>query len=192
LDELQKLDVGAWFSDSFRGERVPTLTEVIEEARGRVRWNVELKYNRPDPLLVRKTIAVLREANLADTCVITSLDQRAIDEVRRLAPEFKTGLILTTAMGRRLGVSTDFLSVNARQLQGSFLAAARKRGLAIHVWTVNDRDQMLRMLVWGVDNIITDEPAMLRDLINELESLSPPERLAVNLRTSILSVPRSR
>src|SRR5262249_2835558 len=43
-DEVRRLDVGSWFSPAFAGERVPTLVEVIDLCRGRIRLNIELKF----------------------------------------------------------------------------------------------------------------------------------------------------
>ena len=43
---LRRLDAGAWFGSAFRGERVPTLTEALECARGRCGVNVEIKVDR--------------------------------------------------------------------------------------------------------------------------------------------------
>ena len=52
-EELREIDIGSWFSSDFRKERTPTLEEAINLARGRIRLNIELKYNRPDPELVK-------------------------------------------------------------------------------------------------------------------------------------------
>ena len=48
-----------------------------------------------------------------------------------------------------------------------FLAAAHRRGLAVHVWTIDDRAEMVRLLDLGVDGVMTDRPALLRDVLAE-------------------------
>jgi glycerophosphoryl diester phosphodiesterase len=47
------------------------------------------------------------------------------------------------------------------------IAYAHARGLQVHVWTINDRPTMTRLLDLGVDGLITDEIAMLRGLLEE-------------------------
>ena len=54
---------------------------------------------------------------------------------------------------------------------------ARRRGLGVHVWTVNTRKEMRRLIDLGVDNIITDRPEVLRALLDERAALSDVERL---------------
>jgi len=54
FDELGEIDIGSWFSGDFSNERTATLDEAIKLVNGRIKLNIELKYNRPDPELVEK------------------------------------------------------------------------------------------------------------------------------------------
>jgi glycerophosphoryl diester phosphodiesterase len=45
------------------------------------------------------------------------------------------------------------------------VAAAHGLGVEVHVWTINEVDQMKELLALGADGIITDYPARLRDLV---------------------------
>jgi glycerophosphoryl diester phosphodiesterase len=46
-----------------------------------------------------------------------------------------------------------------------FVSEAHNRGVQVHVWTVNERDEMIRLLDLGVDGIMTDRPAVLREVL---------------------------
>jgi glycerophosphoryl diester phosphodiesterase len=46
-----------------------------------------------------------------------------------------------------------------------FVGLAHRRGLHVHVWTVNDADQMRTLLDLGVDGLVTDRPTLLREVL---------------------------
>jgi glycerophosphoryl diester phosphodiesterase len=46
-----------------------------------------------------------------------------------------------------------------------FIAEAHKRAIKVHVWTIDDPDEMTRLLDLGVDGIMTDRPAVLREVL---------------------------
>jgi glycerophosphoryl diester phosphodiesterase len=48
-----------------------------------------------------------------------------------------------------------------------FVTAAHDRGLQVHVWTVDDPEECARMLDVGVDGVMTDRPAMLKELLEQ-------------------------
>jgi len=186
LEEARTIDVGAWFGPAFAGERIPTLAEAIGLVRGRLKLNIELKYNRPDPELAAAVVRVLQEERFVDNCVITSLDYTSLQEVGRLAPGLKTGLVLTRSVGRPARLPLDFLSLSTNAAEPRLISHAHRTGKDVHVWTVNDRDTMTRMMEAGVDNVITDEPVEMRRVLLERESLTPAEKLAFQLRRRLL------
>lgn len=179
LKELQTIDVG---KDKFPGERVPTLREAIDLVKGRMGLNIELKYNIPDPTLGPKVIEILREKNMLDKCVVTSLDLEALRLAEALEPRLVTGLIVTKALGNPTKLGVDFLSVNQNSVTRLLVWQAKRQGLAVHVWTVNDAATFERMADRGVDVVISDHPADLAALRRARATLSPPELIALRLR----------
>jgi glycerophosphoryl diester phosphodiesterase len=182
LVEIQALDIGSRSGPQHAGERVPTLAEVIDYARGRFRINVELKYNVPDPGLAPAVVALLREQDFIDDVVITSLDLAALRQVKGIEPRLVTGLIVTAAVGNVLRVDADFVSLNSARATARLVAQARAAGKQVHVWTVNEPEVMLRMIERDVDNIITDDPATLVRVMRERNALSPAEKVGLRLR----------
>jgi glycerophosphoryl diester phosphodiesterase len=184
-DELKTIDIGSWFSPDFAEERIATLEEVIELARGRIKLNIELKYNRPDPELAGKVESIIRERGFIKECVITSLDHKALMGFRKSCPELRVGLIVFRSVGNPLRADVDFVSMNAGRVTSGLVKQAHKRNKGVHVWTVNDAHNALAMIEMGVDNIITDDPEGLRRLLQAWNDLTDTERIAVMLRRLI-------
>jgi glycerophosphoryl diester phosphodiesterase len=188
--ELQAIDVGRKYGPGFAGEVPPTLEEVIALVRGRMKLNVELKYNVPDPGLAPAVIDLLKREHFLDQVVITSLDYAALKQVKSLEPSLQTGHIVTAAVGNVVRTEADFLSLNSARASTALVRRAHAAGKGVHVWTVNDPEVMLRMIERGVDNIITDDPALLARVIQERRSLSRPELLGLRLRVLFDIPPR--
>jgi glycerophosphoryl diester phosphodiesterase len=188
--ELQAIDIGRKYDPKFTGEVPPTLEEVIALVRGRMKINVELKYNVPDPGLVPAVIDLLKREDFLDQVVITSLDYAALKQVESLEPRLHTGHIITAAVGNVLRSEADFLSLNSARATTSLVRKAHATGKGVHVWTVNKPEVMLRMIERGVDNIITDDSALLARVIEERRGLSRPELLGLRLRVLFEIPPR--
>ncbi len=172
------------------GQSVPTLEQVIDLVRGRMRINVELKYNVPDPALAPAVIDLLRAKDFLDQVVITSLDYAALRQVEGIDPAIDTGLIVTAAVGDETRAQADFLSLNSARATPALILQARAAGKDVHVWTVNDPEVMLRMIERDVDNVITDEPAMLVRVMRDRNALTPAEQLGLRLRILFSTAPR--
>jgi len=178
--DLRHVDVGSWFSPEFTNEPLTTLEEALMVAEGRIGLNIELKYNGHDQRLAERVVEQVREAECRH-CIITSLSQQGLARVRELAPEIPIGQIVTAAVGDVTRLDVDLLSINQSRVSPGVVRANRAAGLATHVWTVNNIDDMSQMIDTGVDNIITDEPARLRTLLEERAELSDTELLLLAL-----------
>ena len=186
LAELKTVDIGTLKDAAFAGEHVPTLQEVIDEARGKLKLNIELKYNRPDSLLVPEVLRIVRENGLVDQSTITSLDYGALEDVERRAPEFRTGMIVTKSVGVPAKLPVDFLSVNQAATNAKLVERTQRQGKEVHVWTVNTRDDMVRMIELGVDNLITDNPGDAVAVRQERAAMSTAEKMALRLRRVLM------
>jgi len=189
--ELQAIDIGRKRGPQFTGERAPMLQEVIDLVRGRMKINIELKYNVPDPGLAPAVVELLRREDFIDQVVITSLDYGALRQIRSIEPRLKTGHIVTASMGDVLRTEADFLSLNSAKATTSLVRRARAAGKDVAVWTVNDPEVMLRMIERGADNIITDDPALLVRVMRERAALSNAEILGLRLRILFDKPPRA-
>jgi glycerophosphoryl diester phosphodiesterase len=180
--EVRQLDVGSWFDPTFSGERVPTLAEVIDLCRGKVRLNIEMKFFGPDRRLSRKVADIVREQGVEPDCLVTSLNYDALREAKRHNARLRTGLTVAHAVGDVSRLEVDALSVRADFLSDEVLRAARRHGREVHVWTVNDAREMTRLMKRGVDNIITSDPDLAVRTRDEWASLTGAERLVLASR----------
>jgi glycerophosphoryl diester phosphodiesterase len=188
--EITAIDIGRKYDPRFAGETPPTLAEVIDLVRGRMKLNIELKYNVPDPELAPAVVALLRREDFLDQAVITSLDYAALRQVRQLEPRLATGHIVTAAVGNVVKSEADFLSLNSARATPSLVRRAQAAGKQVHVWTVNKPEVTLLMIERGVDNIITDDPALVARVMAERRNLNRAELLGLRLRTLFDIPPR--
>ncbi len=177
LERVQQIDVGSWFDPAFSSERVPTLAQVLEEVRGKSQLVIELKYYGHDQALEQRVIDVVEAAGMADEVVVMSLKLPGIQKLKALRPEWTAGLLAATAVGDLSRLDVDFLAVNAGMANPRFIRRARAAGKPVFVWTINDALSLSRWMSMGVDGVITDEPALAREVLAERASLSPAERL---------------
>lgn len=180
--EVQELDAGSWFSSEYAGERIPRLLDIIQLARGRIQLNIELKGTKKPSRVTQRVVEMVRQQDFLEQCVITSLDREALREVKKLEERLEVGQIVSVSVGDITRLDVDFLSVNAKNVNRKLIRAAELSGKQIHVWTVNDARQMSTMIDLGVDNIITDDPPLLIDLLDQRSSLSNLERVLLGFR----------
>jgi glycerophosphoryl diester phosphodiesterase len=190
LDELREIDVGSWFAPEFGDERIATLQEAIDLARGRIKLNIELKYTRDDPTLAPKVGGIVRQNDFAEECVVSSLNIRVLREIEEGFPELETGFIVFRAVGDLARLDVDFLSISAANATTRLVRDLRRRGRDLHVWTVDDPQNALAMIELGVDNIITGRPVGVRRVLDEWNELSDGEKIALMLRNLIVGIER--
>lgn len=169
LAELKKLDAGSWFSAEFAGEPLPTLREVIRAVKGKMKLNIEIKISGNEPDIAEKVVEIVRAENFIDECMITSFDKAAVVRCKKIAPEIKTGFIFNEKNTEDyLNGSWEILSCKYTVVNQDFVNGARKAGKLIHVWTVNEKDMMKKIIAFGVDGIITNYPDRLHEVLKEM------------------------
>ena len=165
--EIEKLDAGSSFHKKFRGEKIPTLDEVLKFCKGRLDLNIEIKYNGKNKGIVKKVVRVIEQNGFEDHCVITSMNYGFLQQVKKANPNIRTGYIMTMTYGSISRITAaDFFSVKYTYIDEEFVREAHSLGKEVHAWTVNYRGDIKRMMDVGVDNIITDNPVLVRKVMN--------------------------
>ncbi|MCK5515484.1 MAG: hypothetical protein KAI39_01320, partial [Desulfobulbaceae bacterium] len=180
LQQLKEIDVGSWFSPDFSNERVPTLAEVLNEAQGKARVMIELKYYGHDQQLEQLVVDIVEQAEMVNDVAIMSLKYDGVRKIRKLRPDWVVGLLSAKAIGNTAKLDVDFLAVNMAMATPKFISKAQSAGKQLFVWTVNDQISMSRIISMGVDGIITDEPELARTVLTERLNMSSVERLLIH------------
>ena len=178
LTQLRELDAGSFFAETFRGEKIPTLEEVFDEIGARAFINVELtNYSTPRDALVEKTCELVRKFKLQDRILFSSFFASNLKQAAVSLPEVPRALLALDgwkgAWARSFGFNFGeyaalhpyLTDVTAQQVQ-----RVHRLGRKINVWTVNAEADIRRLLGWGVDGIITDDPLNAARVISGLSS----------------------
>lgn len=166
---LAALDAGyrARWGDRFAGTRLSRLDELLDLARGRAQVMVEIKREAVDRSgnIEREVMAAARRTDTLEAIGVISMSLRAVRRLRAASPDVPTGYVLrrrggrrSAARGARLGV--DFLiGPTRRWIRAPGLAGgARRRGIRLGAYVVNDRASLEAMLERGVESLATDRP----------------------------------
>jgi glycerophosphoryl diester phosphodiesterase len=180
LAQLKQLDAGSWFDPAFASERIPTLKEVLETMGSRLLLNIELKSTSPcDGGLEKAIVAQVRHHRLDERVFFSSFNPFSLRRIKRIAPHIPVGLlyvpslplplyqVLLTALVPHEACHPGYATVDVR-----YVAWAQRRGYRVNVWTVDDPDEMRRLIRLGVDGIITNVPDVLRHVLEMNQSAS--------------------
>ena len=173
LAQLKQLDAGSSFDPAFADQRIPTLKEVLETFGSRLLLNIELKsFNLSDNGLEQAVIAQIRQHDLNSRAIISSFNPVSLRRVKKIAPHIPVGLLyaLNLPLPLRLAWLAPLFPHEARHpertmVNARYVAWARRHGYRVNVWTVNDPDEMCRLVGLGVDSIITDVPDVLHQIL---------------------------
>ena len=177
--ELADLDVGSFFDPAFSDQRVPTLREVLELAKGRAGVFIELKYYGHDRSLEQKVVDLVESTKTVSDIVIMSLDYGGVRKTADLRPTWTYGLLNAVAIGDLTHLDVNFLALTAKACSYGTIRRAHKRGMKVYAWTIDDPVQMSVMMSRGVDGIITDKVALARRVQEFREKLTPLGRFVV-------------
>jgi glycerophosphoryl diester phosphodiesterase len=188
LDDLKDIDIGSWFAPEFRDQRVPTLAEVLDLCKGKIRVNIELKYYGHDQQLEQRVADIVRSREMDSQVVAMSLKMDAVRKMKSIRPNWRVGLLMSVSAGDLSKIEADFLAVNAGFVHRGFVRRVHDAEKEVFVWTVNDALAMSNMIGRGVDGLLTDKPALARRVLEERAKMSAPQRLLLEL-AELLGVP---
>jgi len=179
LAEIRRLSAGypARFGSTYRGERVPTLGEVLGLLRERAQAMIEIK---PDAVtddaeggIEAHVVEEVRKAGMQKEVALISFDRRALMRCRTLAPEIlrghlfergKAGDMLTGARE----VASELVMPEKRLLSDELRDRAREAGVKVATWVVDDIEELRRLMRFELYGVGSNRPG---EMLEALQSL---------------------
>jgi len=192
--ELLTMDAGRMFTMDngktfpFRGKgiTIATLDEALK-AIPDMRFNVDLKDNNLE--LVKEFAKIVRENNAENRVLGASFHDTILKKIRIIIPEITSSFskkeMLKIVILNKLGIlgfqgkfKADAAQIPEYQgkikvLTKSLIRILHKKGVKVHIWTVNNKKDMIRLFNMGVDTVMTDNPRLLIETVREMAPPGP-------------------
>ncbi len=177
LAQLRKLEYGGWKDPKFRGERIPLLTEMLDELPAGKWFFLEIK----DSVRIVKPIAEILAEKSPDKgrVIIISFDKEVIKACRETIPEYRACLLSSLKNFSKRGEPERVLGDLERcgsqglafkisaPVSREWLQKSRGENGILMAWTVDTQDAALRAKGFGVDFIGTNKPEALREALGK-------------------------
>ncbi len=178
-DYIKTLDAGSHFSDKFKGTKISTLDEVMDQINGKTGLLIEIKNGSERyPGIEQKVVDAIQKRKAYKWVVVQSFNKKAIDMVKAADKKIKTYYLL----GRdsfpkyynslRAGNETidfDGLAVSWKAWSKNSLDSVKNLGLVTYAWTVDDTTAMKQLIDWNISGIITDDPDKLIEILKNIK-----------------------
>lgn len=165
FEQVRQLDAG-------RGQKVPTLDEVLDAFGDRIPFNLEIKCEArgPYPGLEAATLDAVRKRGLLERTLFSCFDDRVLRRLRELEPEARLAVLVSIRAPQRMleraaEVAAEAVNPFLTLATPEFVAEAHDRGLAVYPYTADERAWQQRLLEAGVDGMFTNVPDWLRTLL---------------------------
>ncbi|WP_243522216.1 glycerophosphodiester phosphodiesterase [Bacillus pseudomycoides] len=186
LAEIKRLDAGSFFNrkypnlakEEFKDVKVPTLEEIIETFGHDARYYIEIKSPDDYPGMEEKLLDILSQYQLSDPSVakeriiIQSFSKESLKKIHSLNSTIPLVQLLTykKAVGLTNTEIEDYksycigLGMNYKRLDAEVIQQIHNQGLKVHPFTVNEEEDMKKMIEWGVNGMFTNYPDRLQHI----------------------------
>jgi glycerophosphoryl diester phosphodiesterase len=161
-----------WVSSMLGDERIPTLKEALDLAKGKIRLNLEIKRGSPYYAAIEDNIiSLLREEGFLKDAIISSFDLDALKNVRGITSDAVIGFLYDEkdsgdVIKEAKSLSACSFHISRKIMSETIIEDAHRAGLRLFVYTINDISEMRQAIASGVDGIFTDYPDRLADILS--------------------------
>jgi len=150
------------------GEAIPTLNDVLTLVDGKVGLNIEIKSKGAGAL----TAAHLFGSKYQGQVLLSSFKEQDVIEARRVMPEVPVAGIFDTFIPAELSAyrakGYHFISLNRKTVTRELVDLCHKQNIVVYVWTVDDKNEMEKLISWGVDGLYSNKPDLLYNIVGTI------------------------
>ena len=171
LLELSRLDAGSWFDPRFKGERLPTLAQVLDAANGHLLVNIEIKPEAFEPhgpadAVERQVLALVCDKKMVEDVLVSSFEWQVLENLRQMDPDIALGLLSEAPVDASLlewhqRIKAFSWHPDYRVLTRSQVDTFHKLGARVFPYAVEGKIDTRGMLAMGVDGLIVDDPRQM-------------------------------
>ncbi len=154
LEEVKRLDAG-------KGERIPTLQEVIDLVRGKVVLQIELK----GPDTAESVVRTVKQNNIESEVLLTSFVHERLREAPQLNPSLALGALWTNpptdTCEQAIDMGEEAIHIQYQNIDAQLVQKAHAHGLNIRAWNPDTVEVIQRVIDLGVDAVGSNRPDLL-------------------------------
>lgn len=172
-EELKRFDAGAKKGDIYKGERIPTLDEVLDlmEDYPDVLLNIEIKGSSKEAAAI--TIDILKKRRFAARSYLACFDAAILHYIKEIAPDIKTQGFPAECMGNFIEGANgtyskmDYVGIPKDTLTSEMVEFFRSMNIIFGVWSIDDRETALKFIDTGIEIITSNSPDVVIDVLKE-------------------------
>ncbi len=154
-------------------KNIPTLKQVLMLVKGKVRLNIEIKHGSDYyPDIERNVYSLLKKERMLPDTIISSFDIDCLKKLRKISDDIIIGFLYNKkdwnkAIKEAVALKAYSFHISNKISSEELIAKAHKKGMRLFVYTINNEDEMGKVIELGVDGIFTDYPDRLHKVLEE-------------------------
>jgi len=170
--ELKELDAGSWFDARFKGERLPTLQEVLDLVKGQVFLNIEIKRSAYEPhhppdAIEKQIVELVKQKNVVESVLISSFEWRVLERLAAMKEAPAIALLSGDPdEGNPLEACRKLEAFSwhpsSLALKEAHVRKMHEAGILVFPYKVDTAEDIKRMLEMDVDGLIVDDPLLIK------------------------------
>ncbi|WP_054955520.1 glycerophosphodiester phosphodiesterase [Paenibacillus dakarensis] len=170
LNQLRKLDAGSWYNSRFRGQKIPTLEDVLQRFGGKIPLLIEMKSSAANSGIERKLAELIQKYDqqssreMKDTIIVQSFNIKSLQTFHKISPEIPIAVIVSRSAEikeeqlNELAPFAQYLTVSSSLVTEEIVTRIQRTGMKVFVWNIQNLLDIPSYINAGVNGIITDYP----------------------------------